>query len=153
MHSQTARTALTLGLDMSEFILVLAILTTESSYKSELERPATLVTDTSQFWFGLESTWRIRTYAIDHDIHIYSLGKRNDGSSFLPTEAEIHLKKIYGDILQDIFVIKFGDPNNTVEVEKVLDYYDLKGSLEVSENGVAFYNPDRVKYKTQTQPK
>ena len=62
------------------FTLVLAILTVESSYVQEIERPATRVPDTVQFWFAPESDWRIKTFAIDHDIHAYRIGKTNNGA-------------------------------------------------------------------------
>lgn len=138
---------------MSDFILVLAILTTESSYKSEIEHPATDVADTIQYWFGSKPSRRIRTYAIDHDIHIYSLSNRDDGSAFTPSEAEIHINKHYSDVIKKLYIIKFKDPNNTAEVAKVLKSYNLEGILEVASAGFAFYNPDRAKYKTQSQPK
>ena len=35
----------------------------------------------------------------------------------------------------------------------VLAEHGLKGSLEVSKSGIAFYNPDRTKYRTQSTPK
>ena len=138
---------------MTDFILVIAILTTESSYKSEIEHTATIVADTIQYWFGAESPRRIRTYAIDHDIHIYSLGDREDGSPFIPSEAEEHINKHYSDIIKNLYVIKFKDPNNATEVAQILESYNLSGLLEVAPAGFAFYNPDRAKYKTQSQPK
>jgi hypothetical protein len=61
------------------FTLVLAILTTESSYAQNVERAATAVPDTIQFWLTPEKQWRIRTYAIDHDIHVYGVGPRANG--------------------------------------------------------------------------
>ena len=138
---------------MTDFILVLAILTTESSYKSEIEQPATIVADTIQFWLGSEASRRIRTYAIDHDIHIYSLSNREDGSAFLLSDAEKHIQKHYSNIIKKIYIIKFKDPNNSAEVAQVLESNNLNGSLEVAPAGFSFYNPDRAKYKTQSQPK
>jgi hypothetical protein len=106
-------------------VLILALLTTESSYKSEIERPAATVPDTAQFWFGASNPWRICTFAIDHDIHIYSLGASAQSSSMRPNDAE---------------------------VLEVLAKHKLPGSLEVTPAGFAFYNPDRAKYKTQSEP-
>ena len=138
---------------MTDFILVLAILTTESSYISEVEKPATTVADTIQFWLGSKSSRRIRTYAIDHDIHIYSLSNREDGSPFILSDAEKHIQKHYSDIIKKIYIIKFKNPNNTAEVAQALESNNLGGTLEVAPSGFAFYNPDRAKYKTQSQPK
>jgi hypothetical protein len=133
-------------------VLILALLTTESSYKSEIERPAATVPDTAQFWFGASNPWRICTFAIDHDIHIYSLGASAQSSSMRPSEAEAHIRKHYADILANVYVLKFKDPSNDAEVLEVLAKHKLPGSLEVTPAGFAFYNPDRAKYKTQSEP-
>lgn len=138
---------------MHEFVLILALLTTESSYKSEVERPAIAVADTAQFWFGSQSPWRIRTYAIDHDIHIYSVGSRTDSTEFTQEEAMAHLAKHYNEIVKRQYVLKFQNPADPVEVKQVLEQNGLLGTLEVAPAGFAFYNPDRQKYKTQSTPK
>jgi len=138
---------------MPEFILVLALLTTESSYKSEIERPATNVPDTVQVWFGAQDPWRIRTYAIDHDIHIYSLGASENGVAFTPTVAEAHIEKHYSKVIKHRYVIRFKNPNDSAEVTRVLEQNGLHGTLEVAPAGFAFYNPDVAKYKSQSTPK
>ena len=56
------------------FTLILAVLTVESSYLQEVERPTKNVPDTVQFWFTPDSQWRIKTFAIDHDIHVHRIG-------------------------------------------------------------------------------
>jgi hypothetical protein len=132
---------------MNELILVIALLSTESSYKSEIERPATAVEDTIQFSIGAKP-WRIRTYAIDHDIHIYSIGGTLNASG-----AVAHIDRNYLDILKRRYTLKFKDPKDPVEVARVLASVDLRGTLEVAPAGFAFYNPDRQKYHTQSTPK
>ena len=57
--------------------LVLAILSVKSSYSRELEIALDGkddIPDTLQWWFGDGGCWRIRTYAMDHDIHAYVIG-------------------------------------------------------------------------------
>lgn len=132
---------------MNELILVIALLTTESSYKSEVERPATAVVDTIQFSIGAEP-WRIRTFAIDHDIHVYSIGEK-----FEVQVAEAHIDKHYSEILKKRYTLKFSNPKDPVEVTRVLVAAGLLGTLEVAPAGFAFYNPDRQKYQTQSAPK
>jgi hypothetical protein len=138
---------------MPEFILILALLTTESSYQAEIERPAAGVVDTVQFWVGPAVPSRIRTYAIDHDIHVYSLGARPDGSLFEASEAQAHIRKHYSDILGTLYVLKFKDPGNADEVSRVFAANGLAGTLEIAPAGFAFYNPDRGTYRTQSRPK
>ena len=138
---------------MQEFILILALLTTESSYKSEIERPALKVEDTVQFWFGAHGPWRIRTYAIDHDIHIYSLGNNGNEPAFSQKQATTHVAKHYAEILKKQYVIKFKNPSDVNEVSQALKSNGLQGTLEVAPSGFAFYNPDGKMYKTQSEPK
>jgi hypothetical protein len=138
---------------MLECILVLAVLTTESSYASEIERPATAVADTVQFWFGSSGAWRVRTYAIDHDIHVYQVGASGASPTFQPQSAEAHIKKHYSDVLAKLVVLRFKEPNDKAEVEQILAVQGLSGTLEVAPAGFAFYNPDSVQYETKSEPK
>ncbi len=89
---------------MNELILIVALLSTESSYKSEVERPATAVEDTVQFSIAAKP-WRVRTYAIDHDIHVYAIGAELEAES-----AEAHIDKHYGHILKKRYTLKFKNP-------------------------------------------
>ena len=133
--------------------LVVGILTVESSYGQDLERPAQGVPDTVQFWIGPEGLWRIRTYAIDHDIHPHSLG---DGGNVKdnPTEfARAHIGKSYGDVLASIVVLEFPDTGDPAATRRILADHAMKGSLEVAKVGFAFWNPDDGTYRTQTKPK
>ena len=138
---------------MPEFILVLAMLSTESSYASEIERPATACADTAQFWFGSFGAWRVRPYAIDHDIHVYQVGTSGAVHGFQPEAAEAHIRKHYSDVLAKLVVLRFKKPTNKAEVAQVLASQGLSGTLEVSSTGVAFYNPDRGEYRTKSEPK
>lgn len=134
------------------FTLVLAILSVESSYAQNLERPAVTVPDTVQFWLTPTVHWRVRTYAIDHDIHTYTIGSRSAGSRFTSDEASAQTTKHYGDIISFSSVLTFGDPNDKDEVQRVLSEHNLTGTLEVGESGIAFYNPDSGDYRTKSQP-
>lgn len=134
------------------FTLVLALLTTESSYSQEVERPASTVADTIQFWLGSESQWRIRTYAVDHDIHIYNLGSPKE-KGFSSASAIEHINKHYEGIIAKTITLQFSNPNDPKEVQAVLAKHNLKGALEVAKAGFAFYNSDNEKYKTISAPK
>lgn len=138
---------------MHDFILVLALLTTQSSYKSNIERPAIAVEDTVQFWFSPQGSWKIRTFAIDHDIHIHSLDLNANSKKFMQSDAEAHIAKFYGEILKKQYVITFKNPANLEDVKHILNQSKLTGTLEVASAGFAFYNPDAQKYKSQSMPK
>ncbi len=130
--------------------LVLGILTIESSYAQNKEQPSHGVPDTVQFWIGSDKAWRIRTYATDHDIHPYSMGDLGKKPTELATE---HIKKHYSDVLASTVVLEFPDISNTNAVRQVLAQHGLKGSLEVTKVGFAFWNPDDGHYKSKTTPK
>src|SRR5216684_2122170 len=80
---ESRRYAKTENMDLATPILVLALLTVESSYTQNIERPASKTPDTLQFWIAPDGTWRIKTYAIDEDVHIHRLGNiSGDRSKF-----------------------------------------------------------------------
>lgn len=133
--------------------LVIGILTIESSYAQNVERPARGVPDTLQFWLGPSGAWRIRTYATDHDIHPHSLGAL-DKMKEQPVEfAREQIKKYYGDVLASVVVLEFADTSNSAAVRQLLAERMLKGSLEVPRVGFAFWNPDNGVYSSRTTPK
>lgn len=133
--------------------LVVAILASESSYLNNTEELARAVPDTVQFWLGQDSTWRIRTYATDHDIHIYSMdGLPGENPEDRTRPYVEHIEKHYGDIYNSLFALPFHDYTDTKQNEKVLTRAGLDGQLEVASAGFAFYNPDREKYRTQSTP-
>jgi hypothetical protein len=90
----------------------LAILTTESSYAQELEQAATAVPDTLQFWLAPESQWRIRTDAVDHDVHVYDVSPRADGSRLTVEPVKDHITKPYDDVTAKVVILSFREPGD-----------------------------------------
>lgn len=133
-------------------ILVLGILTVESSYARNTERPSRGVPDTVQFWIAPGGAWRIRTYAIDHDIHPHSLGGASHVKKISTSFARAQIQKHYGDVLAATHVLEFADTGAASAVREVLSKNRLKGSLEVAGLGFAFWNPDGAKYRSKTTP-
>ncbi len=131
--------------DASSSVLVLALLSVESSYLTNIERPSTGVEDTIQFWLGATGAWRIRTYAIDHDIHVHSLGAMDREL------AQTLIAKRYADVLKQQHVFTLSNPADAAEVQRLLQTHGLSGTLEVTPD-FAFYNPDDGAYSTQSTP-
>jgi hypothetical protein len=134
-------------------VLVLALLSIEDSYVEEIERPKSDVPDTVQFWLGPDSQWRIKTFAIDHDIHIYRLDDGAVKNPLSSERAEANIRKSYGDVIESIRVIRFECPTDSEASARTLVKEGLSGSLEVATAGFAFYNPDAARYHTQSKPK
>ena len=135
------------------FTLVVALLSIQSSYVQDSEKLAVDVPDTIQFWFPPDAQWRIRTYAIEHDIHVYSLGASSEEKIATPDFAVEHIKKHYSDVTASLIVLKFANPTDQTEVARILAAHNQNGTLEVSKSGIAFYNPDRGHYRTKSTPK
>lgn len=135
------------------FTLILAILTVESSYVQEVERPAKALPDTVQFWFAPDSQWRIKTFAIDHDIHVHRIGATNDADRLTTEFAKSNIKKAYGDVTAFVLVIDFPDPKNEALVQRIFEEHRLAGKLEAVKDGYYFYNADGGEYRTKSKPK
>jgi hypothetical protein len=134
-------------------ILLLAVLSVKGSYSLDLEIPlegAEDIPDTLQWWFGAGGCWRIRTYALDHDIHAYQIGNS------LQTTLELAKKNNrdnYGDIIERQDVIHFVDCANRLELEAEFGRIGLVPRVEVASGQFAFWKPDDAVYSTKCSPK
>ena len=133
--------------------LVLAILRVKSSYIAETEEPledGDDVPDTLQWWITSDRAFRIKTFAVDHDIHIHGLTK---GGSSIVEMAVANNSKNYGDIIARQHVIELEDCNDACAVAKAFGEAGLPASLEVEARQFAFWKPDDAEYKTQSRPR
>ena len=136
----------------SAFVLVVVLLTVESSYLRNTERPVAGTSDTVQFYFTANRDWRIKTYAMDHDIHVHVIRETGHERVFSVADAESNSRKHYGDVLSRVVILEFAEAD-TVATDRVLAAHSLSGHLEVGSSGVAFYNPDGGRYHSQSVPK
>ena len=127
--------------------LVLAVLSIESSYAADVERPARGVPDTVQFWLAPDGQWTIRTHAADHDIRVHRIAARPDGSPCAPADAEALLDRHYGDVTARRVTLAFPDAADPADVQGVLASKGLGGTLEPRPDGWSFYNPDGGDYR------
>ena len=133
-------------------ILLLAVLSVKSSYSREEEIPlenADDIPDTVQWWFGEGGCWRIRTYALDHDVHACQVGNS------LQTTLELAKKTNhdnYGDIIATQHVIHFVDCAN-VELEAEFGRIGLVPRLQFDLSRFVFWKPDEAVYLTKSSPK
>jgi hypothetical protein len=133
--------------------LVLAILNVKSSYLREVEELVSGpldVPDTVQWWIAADAAWRIKTFALDHDIHTHSIGVPK---ADLIRVAEDNTAKHYGDVINVRHLLHFVDVTNADEVAGVLRSADLAPRLEVAPGRFAFWKPDDAEYHTQSEPK
>jgi hypothetical protein len=133
--------------------LVLAILSVKSSYSRELEIALDGkddIPDTLQWWFGEGGCWRIRTYAMDHDIHAYVIG--NSPQTTLELAKKNNLKN-YGDVIKVQHVIHFADCTDRSEVEAEFERIGLAPRIEIDPSRFVFWKPDEAVYSTKSTPK
>src|SRR3546814_18667479 len=85
-------------------VLVVFFLSVQSSYSENTEIAATEdAFDTVQFYAANGTSWRIKTYAQDQDVHIWSLGSK---VADLVALARTNTEKHYGDVLTEGYIIE-----------------------------------------------
>lgn len=128
--------------------LLLFKLTIKSSFKQNIEVAADNGFDTLQFYIHEETIMRIRTYALDHDIHIHQVNLR-DKSVAETMEMLIQTTKIhYGDAIEKEIELTFTD---RAELQSLLKKEGLLTLVEAGENYL-YWKPDKEKYKNQSNP-
>ena len=131
--------------------LIFFKLKVKSSYNQNVELPAENGFDTLQFYVHDQSIWRIKTFAIDHDIHIHkiNLGDRkvDDVVNFLMMSTKNH----YGDVIENILTMHLTGPTDQKTAKAFLTENNLNPHLE-STDEFAFWNPDSESYQTQSKP-
>lgn len=133
--------------------LLLALLTIKSSYSRNIETDVESeadVSDTLQWWFSNGACWRIRTYALDHDIHVYRIGKSPKTTLEL---AERNNLKHYGDVIKVQHILDFSGRRSEADVNAQFQRIGLVPRMETSLSGFAFWKPDDAEYRTKSKPK
>ena len=129
-------------------VLVIFFLSVQSSYSGNTESPATEETfDTVQFYSSNGSNWRIKTYATDRDVHIWSLG---ENVTDIVALARSNTEKHYGDVLSEGYIIETEEGLEGVRRE--LAKKGVPVHLEVTNFGAVFWTPEGSHYKTKSRP-
>jgi hypothetical protein len=126
--------------------LVIFFLTVQSSYSANTEEPATdEAFDTVQFFESEAGGWRIKTYAMDQDVHAWSLGSKVDDIVSL---AQSNTEKHYGDVVSEGYILKSDTGINGLRHE--LSDRGLSTHLEISDAGFVFWAPEGSRYSTKS---
>jgi hypothetical protein len=128
--------------------LVIFFLTVQSSYSADTEEPATDdVFDTVQFFESDTGGWRIKTYAMDQDVHAWSLGNKIEDIVSL---ARSNTEKNYGDVLSEGYILESDTGIDGLRLE--LADRGLSTHLEISDAGFVFWAPEGTLYSTKSKP-
>jgi hypothetical protein len=131
-----------------KIMLVIFFLTVQSSYSTDSEMPATATSfDTVQFVKANGKSWRIKTYAQDQDVHLWSIQKDVPDLEELAKEIT---NKHYGDILAKEIVIETDEGLDGVRKE--LRKRGLDANLELPPSGALFWAPNGSRYRSKSVP-
>lgn len=129
-------------------VLVLYLLSVQSSYLGNTEAVASAEAfDTVQFYSDGVGHWRIKTYAQDQDVHVWSLG--SDIEDFV-TLAKTNTEKHYEDVLREAYVVETHEGLEGVRRE--LAKRGLAPNLETPASGAVFWAPAGSSYRTKSAP-
>jgi hypothetical protein len=132
--------------------LLLAVLTIKSSYSRNLEIPvegAGDTPDTLQWWFGDGGCYRIRTYAIDHDIHVFQIG---DSPNTTLELARTNNLKNYGDVIKMWHEIDVANWTDASELHAAFGRIGFASRIEGKPGQFMFWKPDDAQYATKSRP-
>jgi len=129
--------------------LIVFKLSIQSSYVEDSEAEADMdAFDTVQFFISDTGAWRIRTFSIDEDVHVYSLGTaRPDMEKLVIASTE----KTYGDIIVAKHV--FSSADGIPGLKRELEAAGWSASVrESAQHGFAFWVPEGSDYRTKSTP-
>jgi hypothetical protein len=129
-------------------VLVIFFLSVQSNYFDNTETDATDVDfDTVQFFATDQGNWRIKTYAINQDVHVWSMGGTPDDILDL---ARQNTEKHYGDVLTEGYILESTDGVDGLRNE--LRNRGLDDHLEISKSGFVFWAPAGSNYHSRSTP-
>jgi hypothetical protein len=134
-------------------ILLLAVLSIKSSYSREEDIPlesAGDTPDTLQWWFGEGGCWRIRTYALDHDVHAHQIASSVQMTLEL---AKKNNQDHYRDVVATQHVFHLSTAPNPAELEAEFGRIGLVPRLQFDLSRFIFWKPDDAVYLTKSSPK
>jgi hypothetical protein len=130
-------------------VLVIFFLSIQSSYSDNSEMAATEAAfDTVQFYAANGASWRIKTYAKDQDVHIWSLGP---GVADIVALARANTEKHYGDALTEGYIIETEE--GLEGLRRGLKERGLAPNLELPPSGAVFWVPEGTHYRSKSVPK
>jgi len=129
-------------------LLIIFVLSVQSSYSNNTEVAATERSfDTVQFYVANGAAWRIKTYAQDEDVHIWSIDASAGDMVKLAKENTL---KHYGDVLSEGYVIE--TDGGLDDVRRELADRGLSVHLELPTSGAVFWAPAGSRYRSKSVP-
>ena len=125
-------------------ILLIYVLSITSSYNDDVEHISSTRFDVLEWWIAEDKTFRIKTFSMDNDIHIYQID-----SSYGKELAIKNSIDNYGDVIANSYEIQLNGTEKIEDLQQKLKDLGLKGNFEISD--FVFWNPDGFTYKTKSK--
>lgn len=135
-----------------ETTIILAPLLTKGSYKEQRDIPLDNLEDnfdTIQWFINDEIVLRIRTFALDYDIHIYKL--RKPSLDFVEFAIQDN-HKTYGDIIHKQHAHILDGLPTIDKGNSLLRWIDLPGKFLPLFESYIYWSPNGEDYHTQSNP-
>ncbi|WP_416763383.1 hypothetical protein ACNI65_12385 [Roseateles sp. So40a] len=129
--------------------LILFRLSIRSSYAADTEEEATEDSfDTIQFFSHEGAVWRIKTFAIDQDVHVWSMDVSEVDD--LVELAVGNTESNYGDVLEEGYILN--SETGLEGLREQLAERDLDTHLNETSVGAVFWTPAGTSYKSKSRP-
>jgi hypothetical protein len=130
--------------------LIIFFLGIQSSYSDNREERVEGFGDTVQWLIAEDQVWRVRTYALDEDVHVYLVASKRDLAVDYVALAHSNTEKHYGDVLEREVTLYSND--GTSGIEAGLTENGLDAHLNKAPSGLFFWSPIGTKYSAKSQP-
>lgn len=128
--------------------LIICLLDTQSSHAGNEEIPATEhAFDTVQYYASERGVWRINTFAMDHDVHVWPLG---ESVADIVELATANTQKQYGDALRVCRVFQATGGIDGLRI--ALLRHGMSPHLEIDATGCVFWAPEGTRYFSKSNP-
>ncbi len=121
-----------------------------SSYANDIaEDVGTGTPDTMQWWIGSTESFRIRTYALDHDIHVHGMAA---GGPDIVDLARGNAERTYADLITMQTLIVIDDPEDDEAIADAFRAAGLDANVEIADRFL-FWLPDHGGvYRSKSEP-
>ena len=125
--------------------LVICLLDVQSSHTRKQELPATeQAFDTVQYYASASGAWCITTFALDQDVHVWSLGESvADIVELATTHSQLH----YADSLRACRVFQASGGIDGLRI--ALLKHGMSPHLEIDAAGFVVWTPEGAPYRIQ----
>lgn len=131
--------------------LIIFFLGVQSSYSENIEVPAEEFGDTVQWIITDEKVWRVKTFALDQDVHPYLIAPVQELSIDPVDLAFSNTEKHYGDVIVRSIVLQ--TEAGVEDLRHDLAAAGLDPNLNVSPSGFLFWTPEGTNYSTKSAPR